>query len=59
MTIQVRIQMNYGNKTVYPVCEKAKIFAQMLGQKILTSSDIAFIKALGFSVEVVQEPVSL
>ena len=55
--ITVRIKNNYGVDSIYPVCEKAKLFAKMLGQKTLTRRDVASIKELGFAVDVEhQEP---
>lgn len=50
--ITVRIKNNYGQDSIYPVCEKAKTFAKLLGQKTLTRRDIATIKELGFAVDV-------
>ncbi len=55
MVIQVKIKNVYGNETIYPVCDKAKIFARMVGQKSLTMTEIQNIKALGYTVQVVQE----
>lgn len=54
MSIQVQIKNVYGNETIYPVCDKAKTFAMMVGQKSLTRRDIDLIKKLGYTVEVVQ-----
>lgn len=59
MEITVEIKNVYGNTTIYPVCEKAKIFASMVGQKTLTSRDIEHIKKLGFEVEVQQKTIHL
>lgn len=55
MSIQVRITMVYGNQTVYPICDKAKLFAQIAGQKTLTPRTIQMIKALGYKIEIIQE----
>lgn len=54
MSVQVQIKNVYGNETIYPVCDKAKVFASMVGQKTLTMRDINHIKQLGYTVEVVQ-----
>lgn len=60
MKIQVTERSVYGNTLVYPVCEKAKTFAAMLGKKTLTPADLNHIKALGFSIEpVFQSTVAL
>ena len=40
----------YGNELVYPVCEKAKRFAILTGQKTLSDGAIFQIKRLGYSV---------
>lgn len=55
MKIKVEVKNVYGNETIYPVCEKAKIFASFKGQKTLTNNDIAKIKDLGYTIEVVQK----
>ena len=54
-TITVRITSVYGAKTVYPVCETAKIFATIAGTKTLKPETINCIKALGYEVVVQQE----
>lgn len=54
MSVQVQVKNVYGNETIYPVCDKAKTFASMVGQKTLTRDNIEHIKKLGYSVEVVQ-----
>lgn len=59
MSIKVQIKNVYGNETIYPICDKAKTFAAMLGQRTLTHADIKHIKALGFAVEVVQPAFAL
>ena len=59
MKIQVKISKPFGQKRINPVCEKASYFCKLLNQKSLTPSNIDYIRALGFEVEVVQEVVSL
>lgn len=59
MNIQVQVKTIYGNKTIYPICEKAKIFASMVGQKTLTMQDVDHIKKLGYTVEVKQDITTL
>lgn len=59
MNIQVQVKTIYGNKTIYPICEKAKIFASMVGQKTLTMQDVEHIKKLGYTVEVKQDITTL
>jgi|TARA_Y100001938_G_C7750342_1_gene263612 hypothetical protein len=39
----------FGQELVYPVCENAKRFALLTGQKTLSSTSIIIIKRLGFT----------
>jgi len=50
MEIIVMVKSVYGVEKVYPVCDKARIFAGMLGQSTLTSDDIKSIKMLGYRI---------
>lgn len=50
--IEVRIEQHYGRITIYPVCETAKLFAQIAKTKTLTSDAIRHIKDLGYQVRV-------
>lgn len=60
MKIEVEIKQVYGNRTIYPLCEKAQAFARIAGTKVLTSQAVEHIKALGYEVCVVPcEPVRL
>ena len=52
MAITVQIKNVYGTETIYPVCEKAKLFAALAGTKTLTLQAIAQIKLLGYSINV-------
>lgn len=52
MTITVQIKNVYGNETIYPVCEKARLFAALAGTKTLTLVAIAQIKLLGYDITV-------
>jgi len=54
LKIVVRVRHIYGNKTVYPVCDKAKIFAQIAGHSTLTSATLDGIRRLGYLIEVQQ-----
>lgn len=56
MQIVVTIKSVYGNELVYPVCEKAKLFAKLSGSKTLTHSALRDIKALGYAVVQSQIP---
>lgn len=59
MTITVQIKNVYGNETIYPVCEKARLFAALAGTKTLTLVAIAQIKLLGYAITVKQQPQTL
>ena len=57
--IKVEIKNVYGKETIYPACEQAQIFAELVGQKTLTKGDIIKIKRLGYEIEVIQNAVKL
>ena len=52
MKITVEIKNVYGVDRIYPVCDKAKAFTRLTGNKTLSDVDIATIKSLGFEIEV-------
>lgn len=54
MEIVVKIENVYGSRCIYPVCEKAKIFAELTKQKTLNNA-IRDIQKLGYNI-VVQAP---
>ena len=53
MTIKVSIKNVYGNELIYPVCDKAKSFAHLTGNKTLSHYNVETIKRLGYKVEVI------
>ena len=55
MGITVRIANNYGNRVVYPVCQRAHTFAELAGTTTLTDRTISLIKSLGYTIDVQQE----
>lgn len=57
MQIMIKITRNYGKEAVYPVCETAHKFAELLGQTTFTKADLAIIKRLGY--EIVIQPQTL
>jgi len=57
--IVVQIKQVYGNDTVYPVCDRAKLFAELLGQKSLTFTDMRIIEAMGFQVTIQPQTLTL
>ena len=59
MQITVQIKTIYGKETIYPVDATATLFAEISGNKTLTREVIAKIKALGYQINVQQQPVTL
>ncbi len=55
MKITVTIREVYGKRTVYPACDKARLFADLLNTKTLTGRALHYIRDLGFEVEVAQQ----
>ena len=52
-TILVRVDKNYGQKVIYPVCDRAKLLAELTGTKTFPEWAIDVIKKLDYEVEVV------
>lgn len=50
--IHVRLKTNYGQQSIYPNCDNAKVFAKLLEQQTLTPLNIKHIKSLGYEVVV-------
>lgn len=59
MEIKVRIVSQFGNKRIFPACEKAELFCKIAGTTTLTDAAIKAIKSLGYTVSVVQDVKSL
>ena len=59
MEITVRIKDQYGHIAIHPVCKAAKTFALIAGTKTLTPSTIECVKALGYSVKVEQQALTV
>ena len=59
MIITVTIANQYGNEVIRPICEQAKLLAELAGTKTLTRAAIRTIKALGYQVNVQQEVKAL
>jgi len=49
-TIIVKRKGSWGNEWIYPVCDKAHMFANISGNKTLLPGVIDCIKALGYKV---------
>ena len=56
--IKVEPRSVYGETRIYPKCDKAKIFAEMLGQATLTPRNIQAIIKLGYTVSAEHPPVT-
>ena len=50
MQLIVEKKSVYGNQLVYPVCDKAKLFANISGNKTLLPEVIEDIKKLGYNL---------
>ncbi len=50
MQITIQFKTVYGETRIYPVCEKAKVFAALTGTKTLTVDAVEKIQQLGFVV---------
>lgn len=48
--IEIRVDRIYGNLTVYPVCERAKLLASIAGTKTLTHETLCLAERLGFEI---------
>ena len=56
-TIIVRKKSNWGNDYVYPVCEKAILFASISDRVTLSPGVIDCIKALGYKLKQPSEEI--
>lgn len=57
MEIQIELKNIYGENKFYPICEKSKVFADLLEQKTLTKKDLEQIKKLGFEITLVHQKI--
>jgi len=55
--IKVKVKNVYGQDLVYPICPKAKIFAQIAGTTTITPETLSKIMLLGY--DVINEPTKL
>ena len=56
-TIIVKKDSSYGNNYIYPVCPKAKLFADIAGNKTLLPDVIELIKKLGYNLTTESEKI--
>ncbi len=59
MIIYVQPRNVYGEQKIYPACAKADQFAAIAGTATLTDRTIKAIKALGYSIEIVNQIVNI
>ena len=59
MNITVEIREVYGQSKIYPVCDKAKLFADIAGTTTILPRDIQRIQELGYEVVVKQQELKL
>jgi hypothetical protein len=52
MLIEVEVRDVYGQPKYYPVCDKAKLFAEIAGMKTLPPDILKKIEMLGYRVTV-------
>jgi hypothetical protein len=52
MLIEVEVRDVYGQPKYYPVCDKAKLFAEIAGMKTLPIDILKKIEMLGYRVAV-------
>ena len=49
-SITIRVDRVYGNITLYPVCERAKLLAEIAGTKTLTNKTLGLAERMGFQI---------
>lgn len=59
LNITVKFKDVYGNRLIYPICDKAKGFADLTNTKTLTQRSIDLIKKLGYEIRVKQDDQDL
>tara|TARA_R110000824_G_scaffold160117_1_gene334811 strand:- start:472 stop:651 length:180 start_codon:yes stop_codon:yes gene_type:complete len=57
LNLTVKIKNVYGVDRIYPVCDKAQLFARISGNKTLLPVDIELIKKLGYNLTTESEAV--
>lgn len=54
MKVTIEIKNVYGINKNYPICDTAKLFAQLTGSKTLSQAQLRTIEALGYTIEVIR-----
>jgi hypothetical protein len=52
MKLLVEIKSVYGNELIYPMCDRSRMFAELVGRKTLSPRQVEVIKQMGFEIEV-------
>lgn len=55
MELNVIIKAVNAGYMIFPVCQRSKVLANMLGKKVFSSKDILDIKSLGFILKIKTE----
>ena len=53
-TLEIKPKEVYGRMLYYPVCEHAKLFAQLTGKATLTPETIKICESLGYTITTTQ-----
>jgi len=53
-TITFKEKNVYGRTLIYPVCDKANIFAGLLSTKTFTTMQLSLIESLGYNVSLIK-----
>jgi hypothetical protein len=53
--IKVSVKNVYGRETVYPECEKAKLFCKLTNTVTLTEDACFYIEQLGYTFELINK----
>ena len=52
-TITFKEKNVYGRILIYPVCDKANIFAGLLSTKTFTTGQLSLIESLGYTINLI------
>lgn len=54
--LQVEIKSVYGTSLVYPVCDKAQLFAKLIAKKTFPKHVIDILQELGYELDIISKP---
>ena len=58
-SILVRVDRVYGRTTIYPVCERAALYAALAGTRTFTPEAVRVLKTLGVVLRVQQSAATI